>query len=70
MSRIDTADRIAVRVSGNGFTFSIRRLWRDMQTRKAHQRALVELENLPDHVKRDIGWPGQAEIRRLTHDGR
>lgn len=70
MSRTETVDRIAVRVSGDGFAFSIRLLWQDMRTRQAHQRALVELENLPDHVKRDIGWPGQADIRRLTYNNR
>ena len=69
MTKMNSAP-LAVRVAGNGFSFSVRRLWQDVLARRLHQRALVELESLPAHVKHDIGWPERANGKLLTHDKR
>lgn len=32
--------------------------------RRAHRRTVEEISNLPEHIRRDIGWPSAYERTR------
>ncbi|QRM55811.1 hypothetical protein [Sinorhizobium sp. BG8] len=54
---------VAVRVSGEGFAFTVLKFvteaYHRERARRANRRAEIELDALPPELKKDIGWSGQ-----------